>query len=113
MPPSRRDMAASTGVRQAVQVRTTPILGRKLWFGPRDSVLGWGWRPVSWEGWTTTVLALALALGPSALVADNDAAGMAIWVVVVVVGLLVVAALKGTTPGGKRQARELRRLMNR
>jgi hypothetical protein len=31
------------------------------WFGPKRHI-GWGWRPVSWQGWTVTAIFLASAV---------------------------------------------------
>jgi len=28
-------------------------LTKKPWFGPK--YLGWGWRPITWEGWLSTL----------------------------------------------------------
>jgi hypothetical protein len=51
-------------------VRTTPLIGEKPWFGPRRA--GWGFAPVSWEGWAVIAVFVAIAIA------------------------------KGTSPGGRR-----------
>ena len=33
-------------------------LTKKPWFGPKQ--LGWGWRPITWEGWLTTLVLLGV-----------------------------------------------------
>ncbi len=58
-------------------MRTTPLIGRKPWFGPRRS--GWGLAPISWEGWALTG------------------------------AFVVLAFLKGTSPGGAKARRALKR----
>jgi hypothetical protein len=75
----------------------TPLIGTKVWFGPRR--LGWGWTPVSREGWVTTIVAVA-----------------AMWACerhhrrtlsrVAAVALVAVCVLKGTPPGGPARAAE-------
>ncbi len=42
-------------------VRFDPLVGEKVWFGPRRH--GWGWRPVSWEGWVVLVGSAVVSLG--------------------------------------------------
>ncbi len=80
-------------------MRTSPLIGRKAWFGPRR--VGWGLGPASTEGWIVTLvftglatLSTRLGLGPR-------------WVRPVLVGtFLLVAVLKGTSPGGARARTE-------
>lgn len=71
-----------------------------MWFGPRRW-LGWGWTPVTWEGWAAIVVAagVAVALSATHLVA---------LVFVVIGALLLVCYLKGTPPGGPSAWREFR-----
>jgi hypothetical protein len=76
-------------------MRTKPLLGRKAWFGPRR--LGWGLSPVSAEGWAVTGVAAAAAVGLAT--AGRHERWTALLVVVV---LLVIVFLKGTSPGGPR-----------
>jgi hypothetical protein len=74
-------------------VRTTPLIGRKAWFGPRR--FGWGLGPVSPEGWAVTGAAAAAVVVTVALSRSYA------WIIVaIVVALVVVAFLKGTSPGG-------------
>ena len=68
---------------------------KKAWFGPKR-VLGWGWTPVSWEGWLTMGLFLVLVL---LSVAIWHGAGTVIAAVVLVGALLVVCLLTGDAPG--------------
>jgi hypothetical protein len=88
-------------------MRTKPLLGRKAWFGPRQ--LGWGLSPVSAEGWAVTAAAAAVTVGLavadggdrwSALIARKSA--------IVMIPLVVIVFLKGTSPGGRRAWEEFR-----
>ncbi|HEU5384867.1 MAG TPA: hypothetical protein VFV73_03115 [Streptosporangiaceae bacterium] len=82
-------------------MRTKPLLGRKAWFGPRQ--VGWGLSPVSAEGWGVTAAAAAAAVGLA--VADRRDRWTALLArksAIVVVPLVVITFLKGTSPGGRR-----------
>jgi hypothetical protein len=81
-------------------VRTTPIIGKKAWFGPRGWG-GWGWAPVSWEGWA----ALVLILGPTLVLAGSSRG----WSALTAALLGLVCILKGTSPGGSRRRKEFLR----
>jgi len=74
-------------------MRTKPLVGRKAWFGPRR--FGWGLGPVSGEGWLATAIAVAVIVG-LAVAGHHDR-----WIALpVVILLLVIVFLKGTSPGG-------------
>ena len=75
--------------------RLTPIVGEKVWFGPRGWG-GWGWQPVSWEGWFVTGAGAAVIVALLARWGDDQAGGLIIGVVI---ALIVVCFLKGTSPG--------------
>jgi hypothetical protein len=80
-------------------MRTTPLIGRKAWFGPRR--FGWGLGPVSPEGWAVTGIAVA-AVVVTVAVSRSHA-----WIIVVIVAvLLLVSLIKGTSPGGPAQWEE-------
>jgi hypothetical protein len=80
-------------------MRTAPVLGSKAWFGPRR--LGWGLSPVSPEGWAVTAVAIAAIIAVTALTRHHW------WLsVLVVIVLLAVVFLKGTSPGGPQQWQE-------
>ena len=77
-------------------MRVTPLVGTKVWFGPRR--YGWppGWEPVSWEGWVATLAWVVALLGVPAIHGPLQlvlAAGACL-------GLIVTCVLKGTSPGG-------------
>jgi hypothetical protein len=76
-------------------MRTTPLIGDKPWFGPRK--VGWGLSPVSLEGWAVT----GIVLGAGYL-ARRRWPQQQLVRVVPAVGLVAIALVKGTPPGGRR-----------
>jgi hypothetical protein len=73
------------------------VVGKKAWFGPRR--LGWGLEPVSLEGWAITLAGLAA----SRWVAKR--AGGRRFRHLVGLGVVGIALLKGTSPGGRKARR--------
>jgi hypothetical protein len=74
-------------------VRTSPLIGRKPWFGPRR--LGWGLEPVSTEGWVVTFAFVALAFFIRRSKLNSR------WLRYAMAGgFLLFALLKGSAPGG-------------
>jgi hypothetical protein len=67
----------------------------KPWFGPKRS-FGWGWTPVSWEGWVVIGAFMALSL---VSVVDLQGAISVIAVTVLVCALLAVCLLTGDPLG--------------
>jgi hypothetical protein len=80
-------------------VRTKPVIGQKVWFGPRR--LGWGLEPVSIEGWIVTVIMVVLSVAARRDSRAKSAASVAVPL------LVATAVLKGTTPGGPKARRAL------
>ena len=75
------------------------MIGEKVWFGPRR--FGWGWAPMSWEGWGALV-----AVGAAgALLRRRDQRRAAQVLGLAFIGLCF---LKGTEPGGRRKLAECR-----
>lgn len=77
------------------------MITKQPWFGPKRS-FGWGWTPISWQGWAVTGLYLITILGGVEYVAvyRHDVL-MAMFVAVVSTAvLLIVIRLTGTEPGG-------------
>ena len=68
---------------------------KKAWFGPKRTI-GWGWTPVSWEGWLTMGVFLVLVL---LSVVIWQGTGTVIAATVLVGALLVVTLLTGDPPG--------------
>ena len=75
-------------------MRVKPIVGQVAWFGPRRA--GWGWSPVTWQGWVVLVVTLLAVVG--ALVAQSGPA-LAVSIALIPV-VIVLCAVKGTSPGG-------------
>jgi hypothetical protein len=74
-----------------------PLLTKDPWFGPRR--LGWGWTPITWQGWAVSAGFLAaVILGGEFL---HGITKLAVLVPLVVV-FLAVCALTGTKPGWRR-----------
>jgi hypothetical protein len=69
----------------------------KPWF--RRRAIGFGWRPVSWEGWALTVAVAAAVVGVLALMRGSAAR------VPVVVLILAVYTIVALATGGTRDAR--------
>jgi len=64
----------------------------KLWFKRRR--LGWGWRPVSKEGWTVTIVFLVIILGLG-LTLDPDASDKEVlFSLFIPLGILIAALLR-------------------
>ena len=74
-----------------------PRLVEKPWFGPRR-VFGWGWTPVTWQGWAV-IAVFVVAIAACAVLLPGVAAKVIAEVVLIVL-LLAVCALTGTRPGG-------------
>lgn len=74
-------------------MRTTPLIGRKVWFGPRRS--GWGWSPATGEGWAVLAGGVVAAIALAATVPWAPPTAAAV--------MLAVIYLKGTSPGGTDQ----------
>ena len=72
------------------------------WFGPRSGTFGWGWTPVSWEGWAATALAIAALIAP--LFVDRGPSHRGLYVLAVAGVLVGICFWKGTAPGPSRRA---------
>lgn len=81
-------------------MRSSPILGKKVWFGPRR--FGWGLGPRSTEGWIVTAAAVA-----ASIIAAVKWPKRPILRTAPVAVFIVVAILKGTSPGGPKAWRKL------
>ncbi|MES2213535.1 MAG: hypothetical protein V4473_01685 [Patescibacteria group bacterium] len=75
---------------------------KKMWF--RAKRWGWGWTPVSWQGWVVTLL-YAFALIPYAVKANKAHSGsdallqFAVPFVVLTIFLLIICYTRGEKPG--------------
>ncbi|MGH7759766.1 MAG: hypothetical protein ACREN7_10685 [Candidatus Dormibacteria bacterium] len=82
-------------------MRVRPLIGRKPWFGPRR--FGWGLSPISIEGWLVTAAAVAAQAWTRRRLGWGRRRRTTIALAV-----LLVMALKGTSPGGARDRKTLR-----
>lgn len=75
---------------------------RPLWFKAKR--YGWGWVPVTWQGWLAVGLYLVLMLGGSAVLTSGEpetygpVALYIIWVIVCTAGLVGVSYKTGEKP---------------
>lgn len=82
-------------------MRTKPIVGRKVWFGPRR--YAWGWSPITAAGWAVLVAGVGAAIVLATTVSS------ARWLSLVAVAvMLAIIFLKGTSPGGLDEWYEFR-----
>lgn len=69
----------------------------RVWFGQKR--IGWGARPVSWQGWAVTVLYVALGFVAARALAAHHLALFGIVLVVLTAGyVLVVLATSSDRP---------------
>jgi hypothetical protein len=73
-------------------------LTQNPWFGPRRT-LGWGWKPITWQGWAVSLGCIAAILA-CALAVPGVVLKIVAEVVLVLL-LLLVCFLTGTKPGWK------------
>ncbi len=71
------------------------------WFKRRR--YGYGWTPVTWQGWTVMVLFLAVVIVNAIIITINPYSNELLWLylnvlIVAVVSLLIIAYTKGPTP---------------
>ncbi|MEN3272381.1 MAG: hypothetical protein V7636_1142 [Actinomycetota bacterium] len=85
-------------------MRVKPIVGEVAWFGPRRA--GWGWSPVTWQGWAVTVVVLLGVLGVT-FARSGPALAASVALIPVFV---VLAVVKGTSPGGPAAWRQFQRV---
>ena len=67
-----------------------PLLTKKAWFGPK--YLGWGWRPVTWEGWVSTLVFVGIVYVDFQYYGQN---------VYSLIGLIILFCLFAYVTGGK------------
>lgn len=72
---------------------------RAPWFGPKR--LGWGWRPLTWQGWLLSLLLVALLLGARWGLGTSMPAFGAMTVILAV--FAPIAWLTGGRPGSARR----------
>jgi hypothetical protein len=67
------------------------------WFGPKSN-LGWGWTPISWQGWAITALYGLVIL---CICVGFPAARRSLVVVVCTAAYIGIVVATGTKPGGR------------
>ena len=72
------------------------MITSRLWFGPRR--FGWGWTPVTWEGWALTIVAV-IAVGAIGYFFGHSPLGIAAMLLCLAV-FCVIVVLTGGRPGG-------------
>jgi hypothetical protein len=88
------------------------IAAEGYWFGPRSGLLGWGWRPVSWQGWLVVALTI-LALVAATLLGPDDRR-TPLYVLAVIALSSATCGWKGTSPGPSKAAtRQLKEIAAR
>ena len=80
--------AVGTIIRGMVRVTKTP------WFGPRR--WGWGWSPVSWQGWVVTIAFAVVGQVLKDRVPPRKAAVITLGIVSAFLGVVVIT---GDPPG--------------
>jgi hypothetical protein len=78
-----------------------PPLSRKPWFGPRR--FGWGWSPITWEGWVVSLIFIAAIVAAGLLLSSTR---RTVVIILLVVALVLVSYLTSGPPGstwGRRQ----------
>jgi len=76
---------------------------KKIWF--RRKLYGWGWYPVTWEGWLT-ILVWVVLVYLSARTIDHEGLKNFLFILILVVALIWVCYKKGEKPRwqwGKRK----------
>lgn len=74
--------------------RSVPPITGKPWFGPRR--FGWGWTPITWEGWVVSLVFLAAIVAAARLLTSTL---RTVVIILLVVALLVASYLTGGAPG--------------
>ncbi|HVW74603.1 MAG TPA: hypothetical protein VHC39_13265 [Rhizomicrobium sp.] len=72
------------------------MITKHPWFGPKTGI-GWGWTPISWEGWAATILCLVVMFGGYFVFGRTP---MTTYVGLgAAAALILVCLLTGTAPG--------------
>jgi hypothetical protein len=75
-----------------------PPLVKEPWFGPRR-LLGYGWSPVTWQGWLVIVVFVAALFACAFLL---PGVGLKVGAEIVLIALLLaVCLLTGTRPSSR------------
>jgi hypothetical protein len=80
------------------------MITKKPWFGPKRT-FGWGWTPITWQGWAVTAIHLVTlfaAVGYFGLYRKDTLTTLLIAFGSSAV-LIGIAMLTGTKPGGPQE----------
>ena len=75
---------------------------RTAWFGPKR--WGWGWSPVSWQGWAVTVAFAAVGQVLKNVLPPRRATLATLATLALVAAFLGVVVLTGDPPGSRRHS---------
>lgn len=66
---------------------------KKLWFRAKD--YGWGWYPVTWQGWLVTLLFVLYEIGLTSLIGNSfdSRAGVSTFLFLTVLGVAVLITI--------------------
>ncbi len=68
---------------------------QKLWFRRRS--YGWGWFPITIEGWTVTIIAVLFIIIASNFLKENTIIGMTL-IIIIIIALIIIGFVKGEKP---------------
>lgn len=65
---------------------------RRLWF--KAKTYGWGWTPVSWQGWLVVLISIAIVLLGGYVGQTDDAPGATFLGILLATGLILYTGFK-------------------
>ncbi len=68
---------------------------KKLWFRRRS--YGWGWFPVTIEGWLVTIVAILVIIASGSILKENTILGITPIILVIII-LIIICIKKGEKP---------------
>lgn len=74
---------------------------KKLWFGAKK--YGWGWTPITWEGWAVTIGYIVIVLGCSLTLDEKSSAREVLFMgvlptILATISLIRICYKKGEPP---------------
>ena len=79
---------------------------KKIWF--KNKTYGFGWTPVSWEGWLLLAVYVFFIIGSVEKLARKGAFGNIVWIVFVTALFIWITANRGESPkwswGNKKES---------
>lgn len=71
---------------------------KEPWFGKRR--IGWGWTPITWQGWIITLILILIILVDAKYLAQTPVL-LIIVLVIATIGFIIIALLTGGKPGSE------------